>query len=310
MDPTHPYRGIDPSRDHELARLAAAQHGVVATRQLLAIGYSRRQAERLADKRLLHRLYRGVYAVGHTCLTARGRWMAAVLACGVEAVLSHLAGAALWEISSKPSGAIDVTAPWMHRLTRVRCHVARRLDPADQTTLDGIPVTSLNRTLLDLAELLHPQRLRSTLEAAQRRDLLNAAQLHAYLDASPGRHGLKPLRAALTTLADHAPWTQSRFETYFLEIVRQAGLPEPRVNVPVADELVDCYWPDQGLIVELDSWGAHKTKAKFNADRRRDVKLQISGHRVARFTYEQVVEQPRAAIRDLRLLLNPEAGGR
>jgi very-short-patch-repair endonuclease len=304
MNPTRAYDGFDSSRDDQLAALAARQHGVLATRQLLAIGYSGEQIERRAKQARLHRLRRGVYAVGHTRLTARGLWMAAVLACGPDAVLSHHAAAALWNLRSNPSGLIDVTAPSPHHLKGIRCHFARHLHPDDQTIIDAIPVTAIWRTHLDLAELLHPQRLRSTLEAAQRQDLLNFDFFDALIARHPGRHGLKLLQQVLATLKEEAPWTQSQFERRFLELIREAGLPEPQFNVIVAGELVDCYWPDHNLIVELDGWNTHKTKRQFKADRRRDTTLQIAGYRVVRLTYDRVQHEPRAVARDLIKLLN------
>jgi predicted transcriptional regulator of viral defense system len=118
--------------------LAEKQHGVVATRQLKALGYSMRSIQRRADARRLHRLHRGVYAVGHTRLSVRARWLAAVLACGPEAVLSHHAAAALWDLRAAPTSKIDVTAAGKHKLAGVRCHVARSLAQLDRTTVDAI----------------------------------------------------------------------------------------------------------------------------------------------------------------------------
>jgi very-short-patch-repair endonuclease len=292
------------SREIELARLATQQHGVVSTAQLHDLGYSKRSIQRRAESARLQRLHRGVYAVGHARLSVRGVWLAAVLACGPRACLSHQAAAALWDLRSIPSGAIDVTAASRHDLKGIRCHTSRLpLHPDDQTKIDAIPVTTVPRTLLDLAEILHPQRLRSILEAAQHRDLLNPEQMRELLQRSPGRHGLKPLQHALATLGDQAPWTQSQLERAFLELVRDAGLPEHQANVILAGELVDCYWPDHNLIVELDGWGTHKTKRQFNADRRRDTKLQIAGCRVVRLTYDRVVYERQATARDLIKLL-------
>jgi very-short-patch-repair endonuclease len=303
MNPIRAYDGFDSSREVRLATLAARQHGVVATRQLLAIGYSSEQIERRTRLAQLHRLRRGVYAVGHTRLTTRGHWTAAVLACGPQAHLSHRAAAALWDLGSNPSGLIDVTAPSPHHLKGIRCHVSRQLHPDDRAIIDAIPVTAIPRTLLDLAEILHPQRLRSTLEAAQRQDRLDFRAFDALLARHHGRHGLKPLQDALSELRDEPPWTQSTLEQRFLELVREARLPEPRTNVIVAGELVDCHWPDRNLVAELDSWGFHKAKRQFNADRHRDTKLQIAGYRVVRFTYERVFHESRAVTGDLITLL-------
>jgi very-short-patch-repair endonuclease len=302
MNPTRGYGESDSPREVQLAALAVGQHGVVATAQLLAIGYSRHQIDLRTHHAHLHRLRRGVYAVGHTRLTAKGRWMAAVLACGPDAVLSHRGGAALWDLRPAPSGLIDVTAPSPRHRTGIRCHVSH-VHPDDRAIIDGIPVTAVPRLMLDLAEIMHPQRLRSTLEAAQHQQRLNFSSFTALFARHPGRHGLKPLTTALATLKDHAPWTQSEFERRFLELVRDKRLPEPQVNVVVTGEVVDCYWPEQNLIVELDGWDTHNTKAQFTADRRRDTKHQIAGYRVVRLTYDRVKYQPQATARDLMTLL-------
>ena len=293
----------DVQRDQQLARLAARQHGVVATAQLRAIGFTAQAIHRRIQAGRLHRLHRGVYAVGHARISLRGRWMAATLACGPGAVLSHRAAAALWGLCATFWGPIDVSAPTRHDIPGIRCHLVRRLRPDDATTRDGIPVTAVNRTLLDLAEVLRPQPLRTTLEAAQRLDLLDPKRLQEFCARSPGRHGLKPLRAALQDLHDEAPWTQSGLERRFLELVREAGLPEPQTNVFVAGEVVDCYWPQHRLVVEVDSFKFHKTRRSFEADRRKDAKLQMTGIRVARFTDERIDQHPRALVRDLDRLL-------
>ncbi|MFZ0040023.1 MAG: hypothetical protein WAK93_01850, partial [Solirubrobacteraceae bacterium] len=220
--------------------------------QLEGLGYSRWAVHRLVRAKHLHRLYNGVYAVGHTRLSLHGHWMAAVLACGKDAVLSHYCAAALWDLQRAPGTRIDVMAPSNHKLAGVRCHTARSLPQQDRAVIDAIPVTSLNRTLLDQAQELSAQRLRSTLEAAQRRDLLDIGALKDLIARSAGHRGVKPLKAALAELGDEAPWTQSELETRFLELVRAAGLPEPSANVLVHGVLVDFYWPEHGLVVEID----------------------------------------------------------
>ena len=188
----------------------------------------------------LHRLHRGVYSVGHTRLSVKGRWTAAVLACGPDAVLSHRSAAALHDIQRIPGGRIDVTAPSGRVIRGVRCHTSRSLADQDRTIIDGIPVSSIERTLLDLAAIYSRQRLRSTIEAAQRRDLLDRDRFDSLLARSVGHRGAMPLKRGLAQLHDAAPWTQSSLEQRFLELIRDAGLPEPRTNVLVDGELVDC----------------------------------------------------------------------
>jgi len=227
----------------------------------------------------------------------------AVLACGCDAALSYHAAGALWELRAAPTGPIDVTALGRRSHPGIRCHIARTLDPRDHTTIDGIPVTSLNRTLLDLAEVLSPQRLRSMLEAAQRRDLINPEALNALLARSPGRRGVKPLRAALALLHDEAPWTQSELERRFLELIRTAGLPEPQANVVVEGFVVDFFWPVQRLVVEVDGYRFHKTKRSFEEDRQRDATLQIAAVRVLRVTHQRIAAEANALLDDLHRLL-------
>jgi len=305
MSPGSEYGNPDESRDLQLAALAAIQHGVVSWLQLREIGFTKHAVHARVAAGRLHRVHRGVYAVGHTKISLRARWMAAVLACGPEAVLSHRAAAALLELRAAPSGPIDVTAAALaHRLPGIRCHVARQLHPDDRTKIDGIPVTTLSRLLLDLAETDNPRRLRSTLEAAQRADLLNVLHLEATMARSPGRHSLKPLAAALEQLNDEAPWTQSELETRFLELVRHAGLPAPHCNVVVDGVPVDFHWPAHNLIVEVDGFRYHRTRASFEDDRRRDTRHAVAGRRSVRLTHQRIVYEQREMLSDLRKLIS------
>ncbi|MDQ6746450.1 MAG: type IV toxin-antitoxin system AbiEi family antitoxin domain-containing protein [Actinomycetota bacterium] len=294
-----------------LARLAARQHGVVGVRQLYALGYPRRTIAREVERGSLHRLHRGVYAVGHARLSSRGHWMAAVIACRSGAVLSHHAAAALWDLRHGSTRLIDVTAGGHspRQVRGVRFHAVRSLHPEDTAIRDGIPVTSVARTLLDLAEVLHPQRLRLALEAAERQGLLDAPALEAMLERNPGRHGIKPLRRALAAHNGSPPWTQSELERAFLVLIRQAGLPEPQCNVLVEGELVDCFWAQGPLVVELDGYAFHRTRRTFEADRRRDTKLQLAGIPVLRFTQPRVKHEPHQVLSVVSRMLSVRGPG-
>lgn len=287
-------RAYGGSDDTPLAELAAAQHGVVSWWQLLELGYSRRGVERRTSAGRLHRIHRAVYAVGHTKLTARSRWMAAVLACGgptQTALLSHHDAAALHDLRTIPTGATHVTAPSRHQLDGIICHLTRC--PLDRVVIDGIPATTLERTFLDEAELVHPQRLGDLLERAQQQDKLNLLRLEPLLDATPGHRGLKPIRAALAHLADVPQWLQSELERRFMRLLDRHGLPRPtQTNVFIAGELIDCVWEAERLIVEVDGWKFHKTKRSFEADRRRDAKLVALGWRVIRITDRRLRDEP------------------
>jgi very-short-patch-repair endonuclease len=252
----------------------------------------------------LHRLYRGVYAVGHTRLTLRGRWMAAVLACGPDAVLSHRAALALHELRPAPRGPIDVTVPARGRRSnaRIRVHCVRQLNLRDHTTVDAIPVTTVARTLLDYAERAQPQALRLAVEEAVRLERLDGRVLEELLGRSHGRHGVTPLRNTLASMRGPAQWTQSELERRFLAWVRAIGLPEPQCNAPLAGEVADCYWAESGLVVELDSWDWHKTRERFEEDRRRDTALLLAGHPTVRVTQRRMTDEPRRLEYELRTL--------
>jgi very-short-patch-repair endonuclease len=182
--------------------------------------------------------------------------------------------------------------------------------PEDCTRIDGIPVTSLARTLLDLAEVLSPRRLRSVLEAAQRREILDFGSLHSLLERSTGRRGCALLRSALDELGETAPWAQSVLEQRFLEHIREAGLPEPQTNVIVDGYLVDCFWPEHNLVVELDSYGYHRSRQAFEDDRRRDAAHALAGRRSLRITRDRVENEAQQLMTEFATLLPRPHPGR
>lgn len=244
-------------------------------------------------------------------LTGKGHWMAAVLSCGPGAVLSHRAAIGLWELRPPPSGRLDVTVSGRGRRPRtgIRVHNVRALHPDDVTQHDGIPVTSVHRTLLDYAGMAPRQQVRLAIEEADRRELFDLNRLEPLLHRSQGRRGVKAIRAILTDIRGAAPWPRSELERRGLAFVRGAGLPEPQVNVLVAGELVDLYWPgNPGLVVELDSWDFHKTRAQFEKDRRRDAKLQSLGYRVIRITQRRIETEPEELLRELAALMPAPVG--
>jgi very-short-patch-repair endonuclease len=273
---------------------------------LYELGHTRTGIQRRLDKRRLHRIHHAVYAVGHKRLTAKGRWMAAVLACGPGAVLSHREAAALHDLRRVPSGPVNVTAPSRHNLPGIRCHFIRALRSAEATVVDGIPVTTVARTYLDLAEVLNHARLIDLLEAGERQNKLDIAAMHAVVARNPGRHGIIALRAAMAELTDEPPLIQSPLEQAFREIIRSHHLPEPQFNIYVEDELVDVVWRERRLVVEIDSWGFHRGKRPFEDDRRRGNKLLRAHWRLARFTDAQVMFHPDDVGAELSDLLSDE----
>jgi putative AbiEi antitoxin of type IV toxin-antitoxin system/uncharacterized protein DUF559 len=259
------------------------QHGVVSARQLAGLGLSGDAIATRARAGRLHRLHRGVYAVGHTALTPRSRELAAVLACGPGAVLSHRSAAALWGLL--PSGTwIEVTAP---RSRKARSgfvvHTSRRLDKEERRAVDAIPVTSMGRTLVDLADVLDERRLAKAVHEAEVRRLLDLRAIERSLARLPGRTGRHRL---LRVLADYEPqpFTRSDGERRFLAFCREQGLPKPTVNGTAEGFEVDFFWPEAALVVEMDGGTTHHTRWAFHEDRRRDRALAVAGIQVLRVT--------------------------
>ena len=273
----------------KLALVAARQHGVIARWQLLALGSSPTAIRRMAANGRLHPLYRGVYAVGHRRLTKHGRYMAAVLASGRDAVLSHRCAADLWSLRTGGSlMEVSVAGTRRSRPANIRLYQPRDLPPQDRATIDNIPVTSLARTLVDLAAVVHPDRLGRAWEEADRRRVLDVRAVEDVLARSSGRKGVGHIR---TLIAERrtATDTHEGLERDFADIIRKAGLPMPSFNVLIDGYLVDAVWPKRRLIVELDSYAFHDgTKKSFEYERHRQTQLQLKGWRVVPLTDGQM----------------------
>jgi very-short-patch-repair endonuclease len=274
-----------------VAELAERQWGVVSLVQVRAAGLGRGAVEKAVRGGRLHRLYRGVYAVGHARLGREGRWLAAVLACGEGAVLSHRSAAAHWGLLATEQTCIEVTAARPRRGTAtLRVHRARSLDARDTTIHHGIPTTTVARTLLDLAATTTPERLERALAQAERLRLYDHNAITDVIARTNGHRG----RTILTHATAQEPkLTRSEAEAIFLNLAREAGLPDPLTNFTLsAPDLprleVDFYWPTYCLIVEIDGWETHRTKAAFEADRARDAALTAIGNRVLRFTWRAI----------------------
>jgi very-short-patch-repair endonuclease len=267
--------------------LAAEQHGVVTRAQLLELGLSSRAIEYRLRRGRLHRVHRGVYAVGRPELTRHGVLIAAVLSCGPGAALSHEHAGELLGIRKRRAGPVEVTVPAgaMRRRPGVRVH-RRALAAGDVVRRHGIPLTSPVRTLLDLAPRLGKGELEGAVNEADRLDLIDPVRLRAALDAREGQPGVPALRDLLDrqTLA----LTDSELERRFLPIVRRAGLPLPRTQRRVNDFRVDFFWADLGLVVETDGLRYHRTPAQQARDRLRDQAHAAAGLTPLRFTHAQV----------------------
>jgi very-short-patch-repair endonuclease len=268
----------------------------------MALGLSSEAVDVRLEGSRLHRVHRGVYAVGQRHLRHEARWMAAVLACGAGAVLSHRSGGVHWGLV-RSDHVPEVTAPTRLRTRRgIRPHQAT-LPPDERTIHEAIPVTTPNRTLFDLAAVLRERQLERAINEAEVRRLWDHTSLAALLDRYPRHRGNPIIRAALERRREGATVTRSELEELFVELLDAAGLPRPELNAVIEGFEVDAVWRDRRLIVELDGRGFHSTATAFERDRARDRALQAVGWRVVRLTYRQLRDAPEAVLADLHRLL-------
>ena len=284
-------------RDAAVAAIAAGQHGVITRAQLVAGGLGRRAIEHRIARGRLHRLHRGVYAVGHLALAPRAREHAAVLAYGSGAVLSFLAAGGLWVLGTGESPIVDVTVAARNpgRRPGIRVHRVAALDPRDVGVVHGIPITAPARTLLDLGGILPGHRLRRAFDEAQVRRLTTRAELHAACERAPRHRGIAAVRALLEE-NNEPVLTRSEAEERLLALIDAGELPRPEVNVHIAGHEVDFLWRGQGLVVEVDGFAFHSGRAAFERDRRRDADLGATGLRVVRVTWRRIVGEPEALL--------------
>jgi very-short-patch-repair endonuclease len=294
--------------DREVAKLAGRQYGVVGRRQLVWLGLSEEAIEVRIRRGRLHCMHAGVYAVGHRVISREGRWVAAALASGPTAVLSHSSAAALWGIRPSSKSQIDVTVSHRSRSSAtIRRHVTA-LSADERTVVDGIPVTTVPRTIFDLAATSSIDRVESAIRQAEYLRLYDRLSLVDMVDRYPRRRGVRRLRTALARIEGlPAGRTRSPLEERFLPFLRRYGLPRPRLNdwLTVGEKRfqVDCHWPGTGQLVELDSWEAHGTRSAFRDDRARDRILRTAGYEVTRISWAQLDDEPEAIAADLRAVL-------
>lgn len=289
----------------------AQQHGVASLRQLGALGLSAEAVRARASSGRLVRVHAGVFALA-PLRTDQARWRAAVLACGPGALLSHRSAAALWGISPYSRATVDVTSPPRHGRSRpgIRGHTSRILNATDRATVDGIPLTSLPRTLLDLAAVVARHRLERAIERAETLRIFDRRALEELLARAGGHRGAGRLRAAVAKPI--AP-TRNELERAMHEICRGAGLPEPRVNewLPLPNGTgfrPDFWWPEHRLVVETDGFEQHGTRHAFGHDRARDRRLKlIADIETARFTWEEVILTPTTVAAELTAFLRQAA---
>jgi hypothetical protein len=272
------------TRHQAIGDLADQQHGRVTHRQLREIGMSASAIHRWVGNGHLRPEHRGVYAVGHRATGYLGRWMSGVLACGPGAVLSHHNAAAHLNLRKMSSAAIHVTTPRRPRIEGVVAHRVRSLHPDDCAIVESIPVTSVARTHLDMAETLALRQMIRVIEQAERIGVFDLNAIHAVMARSHGRHGVKPLQRALAAIQGEPPRTNSEWERDFLDFCVDFYIPRPEMNVIVEGHEVDAFWREEKVIVELDSYEFHRARSAFHADRAKLCALQLAGYRVLPIT--------------------------
>lgn len=279
--------------------LARRQHGVVTRGDLLRLGFTPKAIRHRIASGRLHRLMRGVYAVGWPGLTREGRWMAAVRVCGEGAVLSHSSAAALWEIGPERAGGIDVSVRRDCAIRRpgIRARGRAALPESDVTLHRGIPVTTPARTLLDEATELNARQLERMVNEADKQDLIDPEELRKALEGHGGDPGVRPLRKLLDQHTFRL--SDSELEVLFRPIARRAGLPPPLTKQFVNGFEVDFFWPRLDLVIETDGLQYHRTPAAQARDRLRDQTHVAAGLTQLRFTHWQVRHEPQRVRRVL-----------
>lgn len=287
--------------DRRIARLASRSHGVATREQLLGVGVTPEQLRQRMNRGSLIRVHRGVYRAGHTAHSLPARYLAAVLACGEGAVLAGLAAAFMLELREGHPPPPTVFAPTARRVPGVHVRRCRVLGSNEKIVRDAIPMTSVPRTLIDLAGLLPPDDLVDVCHRAGVEYRTKPAQVRVLLARHPnvkGRSGL------LAVLEGERPVTLSRLETRFLVLLHREKLPQPdEVNRFVDDHRIDCRWHAGRLTAELDSYRFHNSSRSWRKDRERERAAYARGDQHRRYTWWDVTERPAGMLRELRAVL-------
>ena len=284
----------------ELARLGGSAHGLVTRAELLRAGLTAAQIRHRLRTGGLIGEYRGVYRVGHRAPSLEARYLAAVLACGDRALLCGSAAGYLFGAIRGLAPPPEVLAPTERRVKGVRTRRSRRIDPREAMTFRRIPVTTLPRTLVDLAAVLDLDDLGRAFHEAEVRHRTTPAQVQAVLARRPQSPGAAKLRAVLH---GDAPVLLSKLEKRFRALLRQAGLPLPVTNRPAGGHWVDCRWPDRRLTVELDRYRYHHSRHAWEQDRQRERQARARGDQFRRYTWNDVYEQHQQMLAELQTLL-------
>jgi hypothetical protein len=289
--------------DQAIAEVASLTHGVVTRRILLGKGVTPDEVKQRLRRGSLIREYPGVYRVGHRAPSVEARYLAAVLACGEGSLLSARPAAFLWGLIRGEPPRPEVIALVKRRVRGVTTHRVRRIDSEDATSCHGVPLTTVPRTLVDLAGALSEQALGRACHEAEVRHQMTPEQVEIVLVRLPTRRGAGTLRRILH---GEIHVTLSRLEGRFLALVRAQGVPLPETNRPAGSHRVDCRWPRHRLTVELDSYRYHRSRHAWEADRRREREAYARGDQFRRYTWADVFEDPTLMLRELRTLLGLE----
>lgn len=299
-------------RERAIAELAAAQFGVVALWQLVALGLSASAVRSRVTAGRLHRIFPGVYAVGHEIVSRQGRWMAAVLACGTGALLSHGSAAHLTGLQMWSPGLIHVTVGAHRRgrrLDGLTVHRGAMLRPGQTTVEEGIPCTGWARTIIDLAATRPRREVEKALDRAETIHVFDLTEMHHVLGEMRGRAGTGVVKSILGAYVIGDDMPASELEEQFLGLCTRHELPAPRVNHEMEIEgrwiKADFWWPEARLIVEVDGFATHGTRRGFTSDRERDRHVSLNSDiLVIRFTWADVTTRPVKVATEMRTLLS------
>jgi very-short-patch-repair endonuclease len=291
-----------------IRELVARQHGVIARRQLLAIGLSAGGIDHWVRNERLVVVRRGVYALGHAELRRQGHVLAAVLAVGDDAVLSHRSAARQWGLRPWSGTFVEISVPSRRGIKvkrDLRVHNATDLHPWEITEDDGIPLTTPARTLLDLAAVVPPHQLRRAVERAEQLEIYDHVAVLRVLAAHPRRPGSPALKALLADLQAHGTtsMTRSDLEALFLQLCLDHDLPRPQVNRYDNGRELDFRWPERRVAVETNGFWVHRTRDAFERDHVRRLELEAAGWRVISLTWRQVTRRPHAIAEHVRSTL-------
>lgn len=280
--------------------MGTRRHGVVTRAELLAAGVTPKQIRARVGRGTLLREYRGVYRVGHRARSTKATYLAAVLAVGNGAVLCGRAAASLWGLMKGEPPSPEVIGVTERQIEGLSTRRARRLDPRDTAVVDGIPVTTVARTLVDLAAELSAEALARACHEAGVRYRTTPRDVLTVLARRPRSRGAANLRRIVE---GDIPVTLSTLEARFLKLLESDGLPLPATNRMAGGRRVDCRWPRHRLTVELDGYRFHNSRHSWEQDRRREREARARGDDFRRYTYGDVLENQESMLAELRSVL-------